>query len=396
MGGQIQARQEEEAKKEQAIVDALKERTKKLEESRDKQGTKRKPAQDLLKYFHYDSLKEFIIRDINEYKPRSYNLGKQVLDLVNHLFVKYYVPGFMYKCLIKTDPYTMPPVRGQPGAYARRRFDFMDDVFREWFIIMAQGGSFQKAVKGIMTKREAVIFLGLKNDFEVYENIWLAKMLALDIPPPFALKLIDRIFSSHFIDDPDNRLHDLLHFFANNYKEIGEADFIELTDFIASKVREKDFTFKGRTLGSIVRLSNEWHAELQLANLKHHGKVITSWDGFGLSPYQIATEQHFYDILELRTNRDLISEGAKQRHCVASYSYACVEGRCSIFSLRYYRKKKANIGTYIRGDEIGRVTMEVQKSTRLIIQIRGFANRRATDDEKVIIRRWSGEMGFIL
>ena len=60
--------------------------------------------------------------------------------------------------------------------YNWTQYSAMYSIFREWFICLAQGGSFQKIVSGIMTKKEAVVFLKGPYQNEIIKNVWWAKL----------------------------------------------------------------------------------------------------------------------------------------------------------------------------------------------------------------------------
>ena len=58
------------------------------------------------------------------------------MGLLNHLFVRYPVPAFLYQACLKdsADP-----------------FKDKQEIYRQWFVTLAQGGSFPKLVKGCLT-----------------------------------------------------------------------------------------------------------------------------------------------------------------------------------------------------------------------------------------------------
>src|SRR3569833_2799686 len=169
----------------------------------------------------------------------------------------------------------------------------------------------------------------------------------------------------------------------------------EVIDFLAWKLRfDLDFSIKGRTVGSIVRLCDEWHVQMQKAKL---GSAVV-WPGTGKMPWQYVGDRIVWQAMELRSNKDLLAEGRKQRHCVYSYVQQCLAGRSFIFSLRGSTKAFAGYdadGKVIWDgvDEQTRLTVEVN-ARGVFVQIRGQLNRKAVPDEMAVLRRWSGELGF--
>ena len=110
------------------------------------------------------------LRPAETYVPRSHNLDKQLTGLLNHLFVKYPVPDFLYQVCLSDGSKTAKKPRHMDD------FTRAQEVYRQWFITLAQGGSFPKAVKGIMTSREACVFLSAPWGRKIHENVWWAKM----------------------------------------------------------------------------------------------------------------------------------------------------------------------------------------------------------------------------
>ncbi len=389
VGKSLKERMEAEAKQRALYESSLKGSKKQHQRERSEKQQKKKPAEHLLPYLLHKELKAHQIRDVSGYKPRSYNLDKQIVDLINHLFVRYPVPGFLYPVCLDND--THKEARAD-------RFSFMHGIYRQWFITLAQGGSFSKAVKGVMTSKEASLFLkGDPNRF-VHENVWLAKMQAADVPAPLRLLLLDRILTRHYFDDPGGRLMDMIRFYARYHGELDKNTLHEVTDFLAWKLdNDPAFSMKGRTAGSMVKLASEWHVLIQKAKLGSN----VEWDGFNIPYWSVeewGQQPMLWEVTELRNNRELMNEGRKQKHCVYGYVQQCVEGRCSIFSLRQYSLGIVGVddeGKPVKQkfNELTRVTVEVS-SNRSIIQMKGVLNRRPTPEEASALNQWAGVNGF--
>lgn len=341
-----------------------------------KAAHKKKPAHELLETIR---IKEGLhpIRDPKTYVPKSYNVDKQRNGLIAHMYAKYPVPVFMYQAFNKTTHN-----RGySPGVF---------DLFQDWYITMAQGGSFRKATKGIMTHKEAFVFLSAPNDQLIHENVWWAKMKVAGLPSGVIHRLLEKVFTDIRVDDPNSRYTEIIHFFANNHTQMDKITFGEITDFLVWKLRnEPTFSMKGRTVASVVALVNEWQLLMQKAKL---GKNV-EWEGKGAADWEYVDQNFIWVVKELRNNRELADEGKKQKHCVYSYVKSCAEGRSFIFSLRAYFKAPIGENEYAQGSEATRVTIEVN-SNDSIIQVRGNLNRIPTKPENEVIRRWAGEKGY--
>jgi hypothetical protein len=378
----LKARKMQEEQREQAIQRALASRSKALESSKRDKKQKKKSVGELLSLMNLSGIEGTALRPINTYIPKSYNLDRQLVGLLNHLFVRYPVPDFLFQACIKdgSDP-----------------FKDRQEIYRHWFVTLAQGGSFPKLVKGYMTSKEAYLFLSAPTANRIHENVWWAKMKAAGLPVGVIEKLIERIFSHYFFDDPGGRLAEAIQFYARFHQDMNKVTFGEVTDFLAWKLRQdRAFSLKGRTVASVVKLTNEWHVLMQKAKLGHN----VEWKGLELPDWEHVARDKTWAVVELRNNKELMNEGRKQKHCVYSYVQWCVAGRSAIFSLRGYHKRV--VGCTDEGEilwdktlEQTRVTIEVN-SNRAVVQVRGPLNRQPTDEEKQILRQWAGDKGIIL
>jgi hypothetical protein len=381
MTGTLRERKMREEAREQELLRALNSRKKVLEQVRREKQQKKKSVGQLLEKVRLSGIEGYALRAADTYAPRSHNLERQLTGLLRHMFARYPVPGFLYQCCLPTDD----------------PFAEMHAVYRMWLIALAQGGSFPKLVKGVMTGREAFLFLSAPAGNRIHENVWWARMKAAGIPDPVIERLMERIFSHYFIDDPGGRLAEVIQFFARSHAELDRVTLGEVLDFLAWKLRnDRGFSLKGRTAGSVVKLTNEWHALIQKAKLGQN----VEWKGLGFPEWTVEAKDSLWVASELRSNRELMNEGRKQRHCVYSYVQMCVAGRSAIFSLRSYPKVVADYDAEgaVVWDRSGslersRVTVEVN-NRREVVQVRGPMNRPPTDEERRFLRHWAGEKGL--
>ncbi|MEL6105311.1 MAG: PcfJ domain-containing protein [Planctomycetota bacterium] len=90
-----------------------------------------------------------------------------------------------------------------------------------------------------------------------------------------------------------------------------------------------------------------------------------------------------WQIVQLRSARELRIEGRILKHCVGRWGYdqLCVRGRSSIWSLRRWSQ----------GQMRRAVTIELLPSRFVISQAKGKANRPPTPEEAAIIRKWAAQ-----
>jgi hypothetical protein len=184
----------------------------------------------------------------------------------------------------------------------------------------------------------------------------------------------------------------------------------DICDFVLSKIEDSEkaeeqsaaFSFKGRTLKSVIRLMNEWHMSLineieevdNLENinipsfLRSSNFKIYKWEGLGLADYQYETNNHTWIVSELRNSLSLYMEGQKMRHCVVSYAQRCSTGECSIFNASCKNKETHTTESV--------ATLEVNTITKTLVQARGKYNYRVTDETMEIITLWTKANGITI
>jgi hypothetical protein len=379
-------RKEAQLQREQRIIAVLQNSRERQEEAKQLRKHKRKTADVLLGYLSITNtqLSARCLRDASTYTPRSYNMDKQLVGLIDHLYVKFPVPEFAYQVFRNNK---------------NDQFNCLRDIYQRWFVALSQGESFSKLVKGVMTSKEASQFLKAPADGLIHENVWFAKLVVAGLPDAISQKLVSKLFTNFCFDDPDHRIAEVVSFYANHWTTMGKREMEEITDFLAWKLADDAaFRLKGRTTASVTKLSNEWHIQIQKAR---YGRYL-KWKGLGILPWQHVIKSSVFEAHELLDNRELLNEGRKQAHCVYSYVSWCETGRLTIFSLREYTKKYSGSFTefgepvYDRSEELSRITIEVNQASRSIVQIRGRQNRRADDRQMKIIELWAAVTGLTI
>ena len=342
---------------------------------------KKKSAEDLYIELKLQEFCEQEIRSKDSYSPASFNHERQKSDLFKHLYVKYPIPNFFYDMMKERSAISA----GYPKNYYIQTHNYEVD----WFFCLAQGGSFQKMVKDIMTKKEVILYLTAPENYSIKTAFLYAKMKIRGMSDSTIYRLIRKDFFN--LINPmsytrnEERFNALLDFYAKFSPEMSEQDFDAITDFILHRSNNNDnFSLKGRTLASVMLLSETWHTLSQKSDL---GKT-TRWEGVQEKIWSVENEKEefIWEIKELKSNIELINEGRKQHHCVGSYVSLCASGRCNIFSLRRYNSKSLN-------EHIGsRVTIQLVGND--IGQVYKFLNSLPLDSEKRIIRSWASSMGY--
>lgn len=331
-----------------------------------------------MRYVSLPLTSSLAVRSEEAFRARSYNLARQVLGLVDHLFVRYPVPAFLYRAILSAEGVGLvfgTEARSNPEA-----------AYRGWFLVVASGGSFAKATRGVFTKREAHLFLQAPSSNTIVDNAFWARAAAAGLPRAGCDYLVARL-DAEVRAMFGERTPALLRFYAEAWSDMRGMDRDEITDFVRAKARDEAFAFEGRTLSSMRRLCAEWHRTAFVRGVREFrnwGATMPAWSSRKGAVLVCAEE--------LTNNRMLADEGAVQRHCVYSYAGMCASGRCAIVSLRWY----AVAGEMPEERAFCRLTLEVSPARREVVQIRGKSNRRATDDEMRIVRLWAGDHGLTI
>lgn len=380
---EIQIRKEKEEEKIAAAKAALT-KAKKTEKASRIDPRKRKDVFFLTRYLAEYPGGPNALRSRGDYVARTYNLGRQVTDLVDYLYVRYRVPTFLYRSMLSRKGIELVFGDGQ------RDPDFWRECSRprfvRWFFLAAQGGSVAKDMADLLTKKEVHWFMQAPMENTIERNLFWAKCAAAGVPGPLCQFLTDAVGSPNQQKALGERMGDLVRFYANECGHMRQNDLREITDFVRAMIEEPGFSFKGRTFGSMVKLSNDWHRYTYSAKVT----IYRSWtSAFGLWEHRL--KGAVVRATELTNNRALADEGKRQRHCVFSYASACGQGYSRIVSMRWMVPAANALGV----EELNRLTLEIHPRDRAIVQIRGRQNRGATDEEMKIIRLWAGEHGLV-
>ena len=182
------------------------------------------------------------------------------------------------------------------------------------------------------------------------------------------------------------RLPDLLRFYAEEWGKMRDYDRDEILDYLRDALADRDFSLKGRTFGSLRKLSQEWHRIMFVGKVRDY-----RWWPSGIELWEHRKGSSLVRAFEITNNRALADEGRRQRHCVFIYASRCLAGRTRIVSMRWHAPSVDELSGW---EEVSRLTVEISMASREIVQIRGRLNRRASDDEMKLVRMWAGERGF--
>jgi hypothetical protein len=324
------------------------------------------------------------IREISDW-PGSHGSWRVAIGaLVQHLVAKYPMPRFL------VSAWYVPTV--EESEWQRR-----------CFIAHGGGRSFRSLDLPIkMTRRMEDIFLRSPDHMDINVAMRRAELIGLGISKELAAAILSTRMATDLHSGEFWRT--VWHFLRVNADDIDLTQVAPLIDFIYSIRQERiavltpngmvyreppdaNFSMKGRTFSSMLRLMEEWHRGLKSL------KSGLTWSNSNLRPMVVEappSEQwelpRWWQFVELTSSKQLEDEGKMLRHCVASYASRCWRGACHIWSLRLTQENKARAVA----------TLEIDPKARAIVQAHGMRNRYPSGKPLQLIRLWAEREGLRL
>lgn len=324
------------------------------------------------------------VRTATDWPGASASWRRAVGSLAQHLVCTYAVPPFLTASWYAID-----------DAYAERK--------REWFVAHTRGASFRSLdLPIVMTRRMEHIFLRSHDHLAIEHAMRRAELLALGASD----ELVRAVLATRLATDLRNGefWRTVWTFLIANACPIDSAQIGPMIDFIQAirhervAVETQDgiimrnpplplFSMKGRTVQSMLRLMQDWHRSLGVAN----GGL--TWAPSPLRPMLMEEPSQdpsappvVWQLMELTNGAQLRTEGSALHHCVASYADRCWRGASRIWSLRARR-----------GDRVRHVlTIEVDMKRRAVVQARGWGNRAPSGKSLRLLQDWSVREGLRL
>ncbi len=298
--------------------------------------------------------------DIFKWKPVSKQAAFQFRELASYLFCRYDVPEFLYKAFYETG----------------------NMLFISWFIHLGAGGKVREMenIPIPFTQKMGHYFAQAPAKMAVTEALRWAQVKGMG----GIEKTAERIAYSWIGTKPfgdelfwESFLQLLLRSGMFNHDKL-----TELIDYVREAKRENaGYNLKGRTLQSLMRQSDEWHGKYA------HVKGNWFWKSCGIDGFKIERKTEIVKLEELTEAKKLIEEGAAMKHCVASYTHYCAQGKTAIFSLRKYSGGVLN-------DIIA--TIEVNIFLKRIMQAKAKMNKPISAEAKKYMEAWAAKNALVV
>lgn len=326
------------------------------------------------------------LQPIFNWQAKTHNVDRQFSSLARYLFAQYDVPAFMDSVWYK----------GEAKA-------------RGWFIHLGQGKNIRTAssLPIRMTKKMAHFFNQAPARYELNAAFRWAQIHALGGNHMIADSVAQTRLAREFKDDTfcltvlrffiDNPMLDISQYnpiidYIWNQKYENRMLFVERGIAREEGPEQPNFSMRGRTPATLLNHVDSWHR--RLGRESRGGNLQWIKSKFANFSYVEGRENRFnmkiWTINELLSSNELVTEGRKQHHCVASYARTCSTGNTSIWTMDVQAHHQLDKHLYRHK----LLTIELHNSSKTIRQIRGLKNRLATKNEIDIINRWSQKEGL--
>ena len=310
--------------------------------------------------FNMVQFRAYWLKDIFEWKPTSSRAAAQVDELAFYLFCRYDVPLFMYRAF----------------------YEQTNMIYINWFMHLGTGGKAKELNKVPInfTQKMAHYFLQAPPKFSIAEALRWAQVKGMMGDD----RLAERIAYS-WIGTKPYEDEDFWESFIRIMATGGMLDHEKLTEVIDyvrdTKIADRNYSLKGRTLLSLIRQSDEWHKRATVI------KVAKVWSACGIKGYRIEKKQDMILMEELTGSKLLADEGRKMKHCVVTYAHNCVAGKTAIFSMRKYF-----MGLLTET----MATIEVNLLLKRIVQAKSKMNTKISEEALKHLNAWADQNDLVV
>lgn len=331
------------------------------------------------------------LRPVDAWSPPAGSMVPVLASLAEHLFARYPMPRFLASVW-----------RAGTGLVRLRQ--------HTWYVRLGRGESLRRLELPIaLTRAMAHRFFTAPDHLTMTAALRWAQVTALGGSEPLARAVLATRLGRSL--EHEATWEPVVHFLAR-FRELPVEHVGPIVELIQHHCVEgrrglradgsfgpmpppwPDFTLKGRTPASLMRLVVAWQRTQgaiagpdvvwprapirEFLHIEHVRSPGDSGDERG--------EPRVWTITELCSRRALCAESQAMQHCVRIFAVACRWRRSSIWSLQVEtpagRRRAA--------------TIHVRLATRRIVEVRRKLNRRPSRAERLLIARWAAQEGLAL
>ncbi len=306
-------------------------------------------------------------RELRDFRRTSHNPYAQLRALVRHLFERYPTPRFLLNSFMEVNFYS--------GIY----------------VAVARGRNIRQIARyrPLLTKGQAHLFHTMK---DVGLSIRQAGLLAMARSHGVEESVAKALIRNRHVQAGHFPFWSSFMEFLSRQAEVRPRDIGTLCDYLnrhrvlppaRAGLPRRPFSFKGRTLDSLLARAEDWHRKL--ARLKRC--LNRSWTPFAdFCQFQRDANGFGWSIREILTERELHIEGSRMGHCVYDYLRDCLKRESGIYTLIEYSP------AYPDGKRCLTIEVCKRKNARYqyeVEQARGKFNRDPTPEEDRALQAWA-------
>jgi hypothetical protein len=301
-------------------------------------------------------------------------------SLLDHLFVLYDVPKFLYSGWAEDLPgdhtyyYDAENIEGQMPR----------TKWLCWFILLGQGGSLKKAAEQFDWRIPGKYQHYLQEaplDTSPVEACLFAEVKRLGGAEIDFRRICQ---NPAFVFDPTEMAtvssyrrfwQETVRWLITNRNAITDQESTLILVWAmhehteAERLPERSFSWRGRTVRAVLTQSARYNRQTSGTG------VDLSWASHGWDwVREEKRPDQKWSFTELTSSKELACEGHALNHCVGGYTGLCVSGGSAIVSLKHNDKPL--------------MTIEINPKTKQVVQARGAYNRPAKPNEKRLINQW--------
>lgn len=305
-------------------------------------------------------------------------------DLFKHCLVKYEKPEYIirnFQCLNEQELEIL--MLSLTGKNLRKHSIFKNKCKpREFSSLMqleAAGIQFENKIilRGLILTKILEQLLILDPDPDFFDDTHGKAYIFLKSSPTFQNNPERYLQDVQFWERAAEMVVQITSDFQNHLNITDCVDFLEYHQYHS----EETYSLQGRTVASLSRAIHEWHNRVY--NEQHLQWIKSKWTARPEHmDLHFEHEQITYTCKQLLSGKELDKEGKTMKHCVMTYAPYCLNGQCSIWSLRKKEKSKF------------RVILTIEVIDTVIVQARRKLNELPTQKDLAILQDWSQRMNF--
>lgn len=310
------------------------------------------------------------LREPDEWRPAGDNPSRQFGSLARHLLAKSVVPRFMDGVWFL-----------EPSKIARQQ--------QKWFKHLGKGGNIRGTdIPVRLTKPMAHHFALAPDHYSVEEAFRWGQIRGWGGDKDLVRAVISTRLGSNL--EHEEYWSGIIRFLVQNadllLPQVGPVvEYLQFHKFVF-KLEEPVLPRDRKTVLSFLERVYEWRDEGTNGPAVPH----VTWTRSGIGGFQHdegperSWTSRVWTIRELLNSSELIAEGKVMRHCVARYAWLCSRRLSSIWSMM--------CTSYLGQERV--LTIEVNSSTRMIVQAKGKRNSRPSPAARRIMEKWAAQEGL--